>query len=97
MAMPQQTVWSVQPATTPMLRQLHASNVVLESTMAMLIPALLATTVVWDITLLKALSHAVFVQLDIMTAITTQLHHATMWAWHALLGTIYGMMTTTPA
>ena len=97
MAMPQQNVRSVQPVTTPMLRQLDASHVVLESTMAMLIPALLATNVVWDITLLKALSHVVFVRLDIMTAITTLLHHATMWTWHALLDTICGMMIMTPA
>ena len=84
-----QSARTVRLATTPMLRQLSVLHVQPESTMAILIPALLAVTAVWDISLLEALPHALLVQMEHMTMITTQLHHATTRTWLVLLDIIF--------
>ena len=80
---------TVRLGTIPMLGPLSVLRVQLESTMAILIPALLAVIAVWDITLLEALPHALLVQMGFMIMITTQLHRATTRTWLVLLDIIF--------
>ena len=75
----------MQLAPILLLPPQSALHVLLDSTMVILIPALLAATAAWDTTRLEAPRNALLAQMDIMTTIMIQLHRVTIPTWYVVL------------